>query len=59
MTQERYRNGAADITELLGAEAAATSARSLSVAARYDRAIAAAGLRRATGAYQAAGEEEG
>lgn len=52
MTQERYRNGAADITELLAAEAAATSARSRSAAARYDREIAIAGLRHAAGGFQ-------
>lgn len=51
MTQQRYRNGAADITELLAAETALTAARSRAVSALYDRQVALAGVYRAVGRF--------
>jgi outer membrane protein len=49
ITQERYKQGAADITELLTAQVGLTATRTRNVAAYYDYLTAQANLKRAQG----------
>lgn len=49
ITQERYKQGAADITELLTAQVGLTATRTRNVAAYYDYLTAQANLKRAEG----------
>ena len=56
ITQERYKQGAADITELLTAQVGLTATRTRNVAAYYDYLTAQANLKRAQGTL--AKEEE-
>ncbi len=49
ITQERYKQGAADLTELLTAQVGLTATRTRNVAAYYDYLIAQANLKRAEG----------
>jgi len=51
ITRERYEEGSADITELLGAETGLTATRTREVAARFDYLIATADLARARGLF--------
>jgi len=51
ITRERYEEGSADITELLGAENGLTATRTREVAARFDYLIATADLARARGLF--------
>ncbi|TAN37582.1 MAG: TolC family protein [Verrucomicrobia bacterium] len=49
ITNERYRQGAADVTELLTAQVGLTATRSRSTAAYYDLLVAQSNLKRARG----------
>lgn len=49
ITAERYKQGSADITELMAAQSGLTATRARSVAARYDSLIARANVERAGG----------
>jgi len=49
ITQDRYKQGAADITELLTAQVGLTATRTRNVAAYYDYLTAQANLNRARG----------
>lgn len=49
LTSERYRQGAADITELVMAQVGLTATRSRQLAAQYDYLLARANVARATG----------
>ena len=49
ITNERYRQGAADVTELLTAQGGLTATRSRSTAAYYDLLVAQSNLKRARG----------
>ena len=49
ITQERYKQGAADITELMTAQVGLTATRTRQVAARYDSLLSQANVSRAAG----------
>ena len=49
ITNERYRQGAADVTELLTAQVGLTATRSRSTSAYYDLLVAQSNLKRARG----------
>jgi outer membrane protein TolC len=49
LTQERYRQGAADVTELMGAQTGLTAVRNRCVAAWYDYLVALSNLERVQG----------
>ena len=49
ITSERYRQGAADVTDLLTAQVGLTATRSRSTAAYYDLLVAQSNLKRARG----------
>jgi outer membrane protein TolC len=57
VTRQRYENGAVDVTELLAAELALTTARALAATAIYDREIARADVARANGRFALPGAE--